>query len=391
MVDRLARSAEMCSWDASVLTTSLMCKDDGRALAAALGARFEAEVLPIDRPRILGYSSRANAAMDAAVRNADMVHVHTLWNPLNTMARRACERHGKPYVLSPHGMLDPYSVSVRAWRKRAYLALIERWNLEAAARVVFASISERDVSRTVAGAFSLGEVVSLGADEPPPIPREELATKFLEQYPGGVDGRRILFLSRLHPKKGLERLLDAMPEVVRRHPRAHLFIAGSGESGYEADLRTRAQKLGVASDVTFTGFLSGRSKWSAMAAADVFVLPSYHENFGISVAEAMHAELPVIVSRQVNIASEIAAAGAGIVLKDADDARSLAHAIGQLLDDPVARRRIGENARNLALGRYGWPDAAKRCFALYDAVLGEIGAGRSDPAGPGRLCDGMDI
>ena len=313
--------------------------------------------------------------MDAAVRAADIVHVHTLWHPLNVAARRACRRHGKPYVLSPHGMLDPISIDVHAWRKRAYLALMERRNLADAARVVFSTDTERELARPLSGRGRC-EVVSLGADQPPPLPREELAAKFLGAHPGGAEGERILFLARLHPKKGLERLLDAMPAVLARKAGAHLFVVGAGSRSYEQSLRRRAERLGIASRVTFTGFMANEAKWSAMAAADVFVLPSRQENFAIAVVEAMRAGLPVIVSRAVNISSAITEAGAGIVLEDAEDVEALADAIGRLLGDPVSGRRIGENGHSLALADYGWPRAADAYFALYERVLGETGLGR---------------
>lgn len=375
VVERLSMHAAAYGWDASVLTTSFMCPDDGRALAADLGSRLEIEVLPIDRPRIMGHASRAEAAMDAAVRKADIVHVHTLWHPLNVFARRACQRHCKPYLLSPHGMLDPGAINVHAWRKAMYLALIERRNLADAARVIFTTATERDLAAATLRGWSRCEVVSLGADHPPSLPREALATRFLGDHPGGVTGRRILFLARLHPKKGLERLLDAMPAILASEPDTHLFVAGSGSKAYEARLRQRSDDLGIAARTTFTGFLANEEKWCAMAAADIFVLPSRQENFAIAVAEAMWAGLPVVVSRAVNISSAIAEAGAGIVLDDTEDAGALADAIGRLLDDPVARRRLGENARSLALEEYCWSDAAARCFRLYESVLEETGPG----------------
>ncbi len=121
--------------------------------------------------------------------------------------------------------------------------------------------------------------------------------------------------------------------------------------------------------VTFTGFLSNEAKWSAMAAADIFVLPSRQENFAIAVAEAMQAGLPVVVSRAVNLSSAISASGAGIIVDDENDVQALAGAIGKLMDDPDICREVGDKARNLALEKFGWPDAAKEIFALYETVL----------------------
>jgi glycosyltransferase involved in cell wall biosynthesis len=348
-----------------------MCEDGGRTLATDLGRRIDIEVLPIDRPRIMGHASWAKAAMDAAVREADIVHVHTLWHPLNAVARRACEHHCKPYVLSPHGMLDPYSMGVHSWRKRFYFALAERRNLADAVRIVFTTTTERDLAKPILEGFHRDEIVPLGADEPPTISCAEIAARFLKKYPGGIDGQRVLFLSRLHPKKGLDALLVAMPSIIASNPDAHLFIAGSGSRSYETALKHLAGTLGLVSHVTFTGSLFGDEKWAAMAAADVFVLPSLQENFGIVVAEAMHVGLPVVISREVNISPEIAAAGAGVVLDKAQDIEALANAISHLIDHPATRRRAGENGRNLASKNYTWSTAAERYYALYDAVLTE--------------------
>jgi glycosyltransferase involved in cell wall biosynthesis len=160
-----------------------------------------------------------------------------------------------------------------------------------------------------------------------------------------------------------------MPTVFSFNPNAHLFIVGSGTRYYESKLRGVVEELNLATNVTFTGFLNGEAKWSAMAAADMFVLPSRQENFGIAIAEAMHAGLPVIVSRDVNISPAIAAASAGAVLDNAKDTEMLANRICRLIDDPAAMRRAGNNARELALKMYSWSTAAERYFALYDAVL----------------------
>lgn len=369
VVGRLATDAGSFGWEASVLTTSLMCNDDGRALGAGLGQSLDVEVLPIDRPRFLGHASRANAAMDLAVRNADIVHVHTLWHPLNTIARCTCKRLGKPYVLSPHGMLEPYSLSVHNWRKRLYLRFVERYNLEGASRIVFTTEMERDLSKPRMPCAAEDEIIPLGADQPPAVSFADLAEGFLGSHPGGIDGQRMIFLSRLHPKKNLECLFKAMQSVVAAHPGAHLFVVGSGRSTYEARLHLLAQELGLDSNLTFTGFLSGEAKWAAMAAADVFILPSHQENFGIAVAEAMHAALPIIVTRSVNLAGAIEKAGAGIVLDDPDDFGALAATIIRLIQNPVKLKQAGERARKLASAEYTWSEAVRRQCVAYGEVL----------------------
>ena len=369
VVDRLATHSELFGWDASVLTTSLMCDDDGSALSAELRQRLDIEVLPVDRPRIMGHVSQATAAMERAIQNADVVHVHTLWHSLNTIARHICRRHSKPYVLSPHGMLDPFSLSVHALRKRLYFALVERYNLRGAARIVFTSRAECELAMPVVERATKYEIIPLGADRPPAIPRKQMAAHFLKTYPGGVDGGRILFLSRLHPKKNLESLFAAMRSVITSHPDAHLFVAGSGQPSYEQILRRTVAKLGLASKITFTGFLSGKAKWSALAAADVFILTSHQENFGVAVAEAMHAGLSVVIGQGINISPQIREANAGIVLRDALDVQETANSIRRLLGDANERHRISRNAVNLATQNYCWKTNSGFYFSLYDRLL----------------------
>lgn len=164
--------------------------------------------------------------------------------------------------------------------------------------------------------------------------------------------------------------------MLGEHPGAHLFVAGSGGAAFETRLRRLTRDLGLAAQVTFTGFLSGELKWSALAAADVFVLPSLQENFGIAVAEAMHASLPVIVSQEVDISAEVEEAGAGVVLGNRGDPKGLASAICRMLGSGSYRRRAGDSARVHASSRFTWAAVARHHAALYDVVA------TSDPIEP---------
>ncbi|MCL5776848.1 glycosyltransferase [Limibaculum sp. FT325] len=369
VVRRLAENASRFGWDASILTTSLMCPDDGTELYAELSREFDIKVLPIDRPRLLGHASTAAEALNDAVRAADLVHIHTLWHPLNTIARRACQRHNVPYVLSPHGMLDPFAMSIRALKKSVYLRLIECRNLREAELVVFATNEERQLAGRTLGRFLHSEVVLLGADDPADRCSTITDATVRRRFRDGADGRRILFLSRLHPKKNLETLFRSMKLVVERHADAHLFIAGSGARIYEKTLDDMVRELGISSNVTFTGFLRDEEKWAAMSAADIFVLPSLQENFGISIAEALHAGLPVLVGQGVNISEDIAKASAGRVLCDCMSEVELARQIVELFEDRDLRERMGRNATRLATERFNWLESARCHYELYERAL----------------------
>ncbi len=182
----------------------------------------------------------------------------------------------------------------------------------------------------------------------------------------GLEHRPIvLFLSRLDEKKGIDLLLRAFVAVRRRIPEAALAIAGDGEGLFVRNAKARAETLGL-EDVIWTGFLQGEEKEAALADADVFALPSYSENFGIAVAEAMAARLPVVVSDQVAIHEQVSHAQAGIVVP-CDDSR-LAEALVRLLHDRDLRREMGTRGQALARGRYSADAVTRQLIAIYDRV-----------------------
>src|SRR5262245_51940684 len=143
VVERLSLLTPSWGWDATIITTSLFCDDGGKELQDVLCQRLDVQVLPIIGPRALKHANGAVGVIDKAVRQADIVHLHTLWHPLNTIARKACQRRGRQYALMPHGMLDPYSLRQKHWRKRLYLAAVEGRNLREASRLIFTTAQEK--------------------------------------------------------------------------------------------------------------------------------------------------------------------------------------------------------------------------------------------------------
>src|SRR5205807_10576679 len=169
---------------------------------------------------------------------------------------------------------------------------------------------------------------------------------FLARHPDLAGRRVILFLSRLDPIKGLDLLLKGYARTREAIPDAALVIAGNGEDSFLARLQDQAQQLGLQRDVVWAGFLQGEEKRAVFAAADIFVLPSYSENFGIAVVEAMANGLPVIISDQVGIHREVARVGAGLVVRcDADEVQQ---ALVQMLGAQSVRDKMSPNARRLA-------------------------------------------
>jgi glycosyltransferase involved in cell wall biosynthesis len=146
-------------------------------------------------------------------------------------------------------------------------------------------------------------------------------------------------------------------------------VAGQGSRGYEFELKRLSAKLGIERQIVFTGTVSGELKHSLLQCADLFVLPSYHENFGVAVIEAMAAGLPVIISDRVNIHAEIDRAGAGLVV--GLDSNELANAIANLLDDPAKRRSMGQRGQSLVESNFTWDKVAAMTISMYETVLAE--------------------
>lgn len=256
------------------------------------------------------------------VQNAahyDCIIVNGLWQYHGLAARQAAQRLGKPYFVYTHGMLDP-------WFKRTYplkhlkKALYWPWGeyrvLRDAQAVCFTCEEERLLARQSFGRYQAREaVVSYGTSAPTGDPDSQRAA-FLAAYPALQGKRVLLFLSRLHVKKGCDLLLQAFAQTAASDPRLHLVMAGPDGSGWQAALERQAQSLGIAGRITWTGMLAGEMKWGAFRAAEAFVLPSHQENFGIAVAESLACGVPVLISDKVNIWREIAADGAGLVASD---------------------------------------------------------------------------
>jgi glycosyltransferase involved in cell wall biosynthesis len=372
VVDRLCLLAPSEGWDASVITTSLYCEDDGNELQKKLRERIDAKVLPIGGPRFLKQAYWAGDVIDKAVRLADIVHLHTLWHPLNAIARKACTRHCRRYVMMPHGMLDPYSLGQKRWRKKIYLAASERRTLKGANRLIFTTFHEQQAARESLSWLGRAEIVHLGSDNPPDnMPREAARQAFVNLFPQIAGRRCLLFLGRLHPKKGLERLLTILPRIIHRHPSILLIIAGDGEHSHVLYIKNLVQSINLEPYVLFTGMIDDLTKWWALASAEIFILPSKQENFGISVAEAMHSAVPVVISNKVNLWPFVERARAGFVVEEEEIELSLLERLDELLSAPGKGRCMGMRGQNFAREYFTWQRATRDMVLLYDRLMSE--------------------
>jgi glycosyltransferase involved in cell wall biosynthesis len=265
-------------------------------------------------------------------------------------------------------MLDPYSLSVKCWRKALYLWAIERRNISAAYRLIYTTAEEARLAAVELVSLPKGVVIPLGGDAPG-VNSEELASGFLERFPKARGRRQLLFLGRLHFKKGLDRIFMALPSVVRVFPDVLLTIVGDGSPEFGAMLTRIIAAQSMEKNVLMTGRLDGAAKWGAYASAELFLLPSRQENFAITVAEAMQMGVPVVISNRVNTWPYVKAAGAGVVLDEERIESGLEDGILSLLQDCGTLRLMGKRGQEYARKNLTWAGAATSLLKCYDEVL----------------------
>jgi glycosyltransferase involved in cell wall biosynthesis len=367
VVDRMCRRLAGRGWTNRVVTTDALARELPTDWTAEYGQDYDLTVFPSRGPGVFSYSPHLAASIDRLVAESRLVHIHTLWTYPGWAAARACRRQNVPFVVMPHGMLDPNSLHRKWIKKQLYGRLVEWPQLRAAAAMVYTHEEERRLAEGSVRGLPAGFLVPLGADPPPEQPREQLAEAFFQRLPHLRGRKLVLFLSRLHPKKGLDLLIPAFRIVVQRHPDAHLALIGPGEDGYVATLRRLVEQEGLAGCATFTGPMLGQAKWEAMAASAVLVLPSYQENFALAVAEGMRMGLPVVLSRRINIWSDVVEASAGIACNLTAD--SVAEAVAHYLAEPSAAEHAGRQGQRLAAEQFNWERTAADIDAVYRHVL----------------------
>ena len=294
--------------------------------------------------------------LDDTVSTFDLVHLHGVFHAPALHVRRACRAAGVPYVLQPHGQLDPFDLAKHRLQKQLYGPVAVR-PLVAGAQVVVCT-TDLEAERLVTyGASTPTAVVPLPVS--PPGAGDGPAFRSRHAIPADVPV--VLFLSRLDVKKGLDVLVEAMADLD-----AWLVVAGSGDPEVAAALDRSLADGALGRRTVRTGFISGSDKADAFAAADVFALPSRNENFGIVVVEAMAAGVPVVVSDETYLHGEIAAAGAGVVCRP--EAASCREALEVLVADPARRAEAGGRARVLVEERFAPAAATEAMVGVYRSL-----------------------
>ncbi len=362
---RLAAAQAALGHDVSVLCYSAYRPDQShdRALAAISGVPHVGRVRVTALPPATGIeravARSAAVAARGAVGNVDVMHLHGVWEPMLARVASAARRRGVPYVVRPAGMLDIWSMRQRALKKKFAMALVYRRMLNSA---LFVHALNQDEAANI-GPLKLTmpvRVIPNGVflEELEPLPAKG---SFYENHPALAGRPFVLFLSRLHFKKGLDYLAEAFAMAAARVPDLQLVVAGP-DDGYRAQFEQLVLQRSIAERTHVIGPLYGRDKLAALVDAACFCLPSRQEGFSVAITEALACGLPVVVSRESHF-PEVTESGAGI--ETGLDGREVGAALLRVLSDPALRLRMSAAGAALVRERFTWPRIAARCVEAY--------------------------
>ena len=298
------------------------------------------------------------------VSSYNLVHTHAIFSYPVLVAYWMCQLHKIPYIATPHGMLEPWALAYKIWKKKLYFNWLEKPALQKASAIQMSAATEAE------GIKNLGlkpplVIVTNG------IHREDFASLpdpeiFYKQFPETKNKRLIIFLGRIDPKKGLDLLAPAFAQAHQKFPDTHLIIAGPDNTGFLPTAQSYFIKAGCSHAVTFTGMLTGNIKYAALAAATIYVAPSYSEGFSMSVLEGMAAGLPCVITTGCNF-PEAGEAEVAIIVNI--DVGSIAKAIIQLLEDDQQAQNLGDCARQFILDNYTWDKIALKMVSVYENII----------------------
>ncbi len=301
------------------------------------------------------------------IHEYDLAHIHALFSPVSSLSANICRQKGIPYILRPLGTLDPADLKKKKQLKQIYAAILERPNLAGAAAIHFTSEQEAKISDKF-DTSTQDLVIPLGVIPPQDISQQKLIS-IRKKFSIPADVPLVLFMSRIDPKKGLNLLIPALEKLLETGVKFHFVLAGTNpqEPDYEQKIHSQIQASPLGKHTTITGFVTGELKSALLQIADVFVLPSYYENFGIAVAEAMVTGIPVVISDQVHICEQVRDSESGWVGKT--DVQAMVELLTEALENPSERHRRGLNAREYALQHYSWDAIARQTIAAYEEII----------------------
>ncbi len=337
---------------------NIACRHHEQTEAVACGTRI------VLLPRRFLYTGSALKKFAAGV---DILHLHGLWDSLPVAAGRYAAQHGIPYIMSLHGMLLTKSMEHHPLRKHFFLALSRRELLSGAAALHFTTQAELEQATPLLPIRPERVVIPLTIesdllDNPPD------ANRWRQHFPELPDSwPRLLFLSRIHQVKNLPSLIAAIPALTAEFPGVHLLVAGGGNPGYVRKMRALAESSSAAKRIIFVGAVTGEAKAALICSATIMTIPSFHENFGMAVAEGLACSIPVLVTPGLGIGAEILACGAGFSC--GEDAESISVSLARALRNPEKLRATGEIGRRWALKTLSPQTVSCRFKELYSHVI----------------------
>ena len=362
VVVRLASAQASLGHEVSIVSTERPERSEVISKAIGIVPGLEAvqvERCVVDSPRQAFAYRPALERVEQLLPSADAVHMHGVWEPILLRTAQAARRHGVPYLIRPAGMLDPWSLKQSRWKKRLALAMGYRKMLNHAMAIHMLNADEARLAQPL-GLRAPSVVIPNGVmlEEIQPLPEPG---GFRQAHPELGDAPFLLFLSRLHYKKGLDILGQAFVEFARTNDRHHLVVAGKDE-GSRSELVQQIETHNLTDRVHLVGPIYGREKLQALRDADGFVLPSRQEGFSLAITEALGCGLPVAITHECHF-PEVAEVGAGIIT--AVDPSEFAEAMLRITSDETAASQMGEAGRQLVLDRFTWPSIARQCVEAY--------------------------
>lgn len=315
--------------------------------------------------RLWSYSPSLHKKIKNTVKDFDLIHITSVFLAASTLGAHYAKKSKKPFIISPRGTLMKEPMSLRhALVKKLYLRLIEKINLEKAGAIHFTTQKEAD-EYNLLGLFCNNRIIipnSLNCKELD-IPVSSGA--FRQKFGIPSDKKIVLFLGRLNWKKGFDTLIPAFRAVSEKIPEAILVIAGNDEEGYKKTIESLIRKFNLQDKVIFTDFIFGNDKIAALKDSDVFILPSYSENFGMSVIEAMYMKLPVVVTKGVALSEEIVKSKAGLIIdkNEKNVENTIVYALSHDLED------MKNNARNMVETSFSEDKIGRKWLEAYREII----------------------
>jgi glycosyltransferase involved in cell wall biosynthesis len=300
------------------------------------------------------------------VGDYDLVHTNAIFSYPVLPAYWSCQFAKVPYIVTPRGMLEPWALAYKSWKKKLYFNLLEKPALTKASYMQMLASTEAEGIESLALKTPLVIVPNgIHREDFTSFPSSEI---FYREFPETRNKTLIIFLGRIDPKKGLDLLAPAFAQAHAKFPETHLIVAGPDNTGFLSTAESYFMEAGCKNAVTFTGMLTGTLKYASLAAANIYVAPSYSEGFSMSVLEGMAAGLPCVITTGCNFPEAGMANAASIVDINVDQ---IANALLQLLQEPILAKEMGDRARQFILENYTWDSIATKMLSIYQDITSQ--------------------